>query len=256
MNQLEFRNVCLGYGGREILKDVNITVEKGDFFGLVGPNGSGKSTLIKSMLGLVKPRSGSIKWVPSVPRRGYVPQREQVDPIWPMRVQDLLRATIHALGFAFRYRREHAKVTQVMGLIGIDHLANQTLDTLSGGEMQRVLLARALIVDPQILLLDEPTAAMDLVASQKFLSLITHLHETHNITVVIVTHDLPSLIDRAHRLAIIQHGQLHSGTSEEILTSENLTRIYREPLKVSKVEGRTVIYPVSESEGGGMCSQH
>ncbi len=256
MATLEYKDVNLGYGRHEILRDVNLVVEKGDFFGLVGPNGSGKSTLIKSMLGLVKPRSGLIRWLPSVPRRGYVPQRERVDPIWPMRVRDLLRATIHALGNGFFCNKsEHIRAERAMEMIEISHLANQTLDTLSGGEMQRVLLARALVVEPEVLLLDEPTAAMDLVASQKFLSLITHLHEVHQMTVIIVTHDLPSLVDRAHRLGIIQHGELHSGNSKDLLTSENLSRIYREPLRVSKVDGHTVIYPVSDIKGNSQCSK-
>ena len=243
MELLRFEKVDLGYGRHLILKNVNLVVEKGDFFGLVGPNGSGKSTLIKAMLGLLRPQSGLVQWFPSVPVRGYVPQREQVDPIWPMRVQDLLRLTLCVSErLIHSHKKNQTQVDYAMEMIGIKHLANQTLDTLSGGEMQRVLLARALIVRPEVMLLDEPTAAMDLVAAHKFLSLITDLHEQCNMTVIIVTHDLPSLVDRAHRLGIIQHGQFFSGQSEELLTSSTLSGIYREPLTVKKVDGRTMIF--------------
>ncbi|MDG5815629.1 metal ABC transporter ATP-binding protein [Chitinispirillales bacterium ANBcel5] len=244
MDLLKFNNVTLGYGPHTILREINLKVRKGDFFGLVGPNGSGKSTLMKSMLGLVRPRHGSINWLSGVPKRGYVPQREQVDPLWPMRVRDLLRLTLCSADSALFYnRKEQVQVGKVMELTEIEHLRNQTLDTLSGGEMQRVLLARALIIEPDVLFLDEPTAAMDLVASQKFLSIITGIHHSRNVTVILVTHDLQSLVDRAHRLGIIQNGALHSDTADKLLTSINLSTIYKEPMVVKKVEGRTVIFP-------------
>ncbi len=239
---LTYQGVDLGYGRQVVLRDVNLSVERGDFLGLVGPNGSGKSTLVKSMLGLVRPMRGEIHWEGGVPKRGYVPQREQVDPIWPMRVRDLLEMTIHSLQtLQPLHRKQCPEVREIMELIEIDHLADKTLATLSGGEMQRVLLARALVVEPEVVVLDEPTSAMDLVASERFLSLINRMHEQKQTTVILVTHDLPSLVNRAHRLGIIQNGALHSGKTEEILTSENLSRIYEEPLTVRSVDGRTVI---------------
>ncbi len=247
MELLQFEGVDLGYGRDVVLRGVNMRVGRGDFFGLVGPNGSGKSTLLKAMLGLVKSQAGEIRWHPRVPKRGYVPQREQIDPIWPMRVRDLLRLTLCSLrGGRLFGEREPAAVPATMEMIEIEHLANQTLDTLSGGEMQRVLLARALIVEPEVLLLDEPTAAMDLVASQKYLSVITRLHHECDVTVIIVTHDLPSLIGRAHRLGIIQHGHVHSGLAGEMLTSEKLSDIYKEPMMVKKLDGHTVIFRQAE----------
>ncbi|ERP31959.1 metal ABC transporter ATP-binding protein [Chitinivibrio alkaliphilus] len=250
MALLSYTDVTLGYGARTILEKVNLCVEQGDFFGLVGPNGAGKSTLIKSMLGLLKAQSGKILWNPETVQKGYVPQRENIDPIWPMRVRDILRLTHCSLRGPFhRHRGEDSRVMEEMERIGIAHLANQTLDTLSGGELQRLLLARALITDPQVLILDEPTAAMDLVSSNRFLSLINTLHEERNMTVIIVTHDLPSLVHRAHRIGIIQDGQLHSGTTREMITSEKLSEIYQENLAVSTIDGRTIIYSQEETQG-------
>ncbi len=242
MTLLEYECVDLGYGRNVVLRDVNLQVEKGDFLGLVGPNGSGKSTLIKSMLDLIKPMAGTVRWAGGVPKRGYVPQREQVDPIWPMRVRDLLKMTLCSLRPIHPFhRRIPPQVEEIMGLIEIEHLADQTLNTLSGGEMQRVLLARALVVEPEVVLLDEPTSAMDLVAAERFLSLINRMHEQKKTTVVMVTHDLPALVNRAHRIGIIQNGTLHSGRTEDILTCESLSRIYQEPLTVCSVGGRSVI---------------
>lgn len=244
MDLLAFKDVSLGYNGRLVLENINLSVRKKQFLGLVGPNGSGKSTLMKSMLGLLRPKSGSITWVKETPVIGYVPQKEIIDPIWPMRVRDLLHLTLCSLEKAhFRHKKENVRVWNVMQWIGIEKMANQTLDTLSGGEMQRVLLARALIVEPEVLFLDEPTASMDLVSSQNFLSLISNLHEEQGITVVIVTHDLQSLAGRADSLGIIEQGRVYHDTAERLLTSESLSRIYKQPMFVKSVEGSTLIYP-------------
>ncbi len=246
---LKYEGVRLAYGRNVVLRDVNLHVEKGDFLGLVGPNGSGKTTLIKSMLGLIRPKLGTIDWRGGIPRCGYVPQQEEVDPIWPMRVRDLLKMTICSLRpLHLFHRKEPRQVREIMELIGIEHLANQTLDTLSGGEMQRVLLARALVVEPEVVLLDEPTSGMDLVAAERFLSLISKMHKGRKMTVIMVTHDLPSLVDRAQHLGIIENDTLYSGRVDEILTSEMLTKIYREPLTVRDVHGRTMILHGSAPE--------
>jgi zinc/manganese transport system ATP-binding protein len=247
---LVFEAVTLGYNGRVVLNNVNLTVKQGQFFGLVGPNGSGKSTLMKSMLGLVRPRSGTITWTSGMPKIGYVPQSELIDPIWPMRVRDLLHLTLCSLEPAnFRHKKEDIQVGAVMEWIGIEHLANQTLDTLSGGEMQRVLLARALIIEPEVLFLDEPTAAMDLVSSQKFLILISNLHVQKGMSVIIVTHDLQSLVGRAKSIGIIESGGLYYDTAEKLLTSETLSKIYKQPMLVKTVDDYTLIYPQNEGKG-------
>ncbi len=249
---LTFAKVTLGYNGRHVLEDINLVVNKGDFIGLVGPNGAGKSTLMKAMLGLVKPRAGSISWRPDIPKIGYVPQSEHIDPIWPMRVRDVLHLTLCSLERPhFFHKKEHSRVRQVMEMIAIESLANRTLDTLSGGELQRVLLARALIIEPDVLFLDEPTAAMDLVATRKFLSMISDLHRDHGITVVIVTHDLQSLAHRAEYLGIIANGKLYFDQTDTMLTSGNLTEIYGQPMTVRKVDGRALIWADEITEKAG-----
>lgn len=239
MKILQFQDVELAYGKHIVLSGVNLELKKGEFFGLVGPNGSGKSTLLKSLLGLIKPNSGEINWHTDSFKKGYVPQRERVDPIWPISVRNLISLTLSAAISPWRHQRgEVEQVDRVMELTKTAEFANKTLDTLSGGEIQRVLLARALVVEPDILLLDEPTAAMDIVAVQRFLSLITDIHTKSDMTIIMVTHDLNSLIDRADRLGILQHGSLYSGPASEILTTSSLSSIFREPMTVKVFEGR------------------
>lgn len=239
MKILEFKNVELSYGKHTIIKDVNLELKRGEFFGLVGPNGAGKSTLLKAILGLLKPRSGEIIWQDESLKKGYMPQRERVDPIWPISVRDLIRLTLQAAAFPRRHSKsDENKVDHVMNITRTKEIAGQTLDTLSGGEIQRALLARALVIEPEVLLLDEPTASMDIVAVQRFLSLITEIHANSSMTIIIVTHDLNSLVNRADRLGIIQHGSLYCGPSDEILTTSSLTSIFREPMSVKIFDGK------------------
>ncbi|MCC5848167.1 MAG: metal ABC transporter ATP-binding protein [Verrucomicrobia bacterium] len=251
MPLLTLEHVTLGYPGKALLKNLDFAVSRGEFFGIVGPNGAGKSTLLKTLLGLLPPLAGHLHWPEGRPVIGYVPQRERVDPIWPMRVRDVLHHTLCALGRPhFRRKREHASVAEVMAATGIEALANQTLDTLSGGEMQRLLLARALVVDPAVLVLDEPTAAMDLVATETFMNMISRLHRERGISILLVTHDLQSLSGRADRLGILQSGQLHQGSPEDLLTSESLGRIYGQKIQVDTLRGRSFIHIAHETVSG------
>ena len=237
-----FDRAILGYPRHEILREITFCVGQGDFVGIVGPNGAGKSTLVKSMLGQLPLCAGRMDWPRGRPVIGYVPQREQVDPIWPMRVRDMLQFTLTALEPPhWRRRGEHPRVAEVMQATEIESLADQTLDTLSGGEMQRLLLARALVVDPQVLLLDEPTAAMDLFATERFMTLIARLHRERQVTVVLVTHDLQSLAGRACTVGILAHGTLHHGPTADMLSAERLSEVYGHRVDVHHQDDRLFI---------------
>ncbi len=238
----QFEKACLGYPGNEVLQDISFHLDAGNFIGIVGPNGVGKSTLVKTMLGLLPLRSGRMTWHQEHARIGYVPQREQIDAIWPMRVRDILQLTLCALHRPHWYKRgEYAQVSEVMEATEITALADQTLDTLSGGEMQRLLLARALVVEPSVLLLDEPTAAMDLFASERFMQLITKLHRERNVTIVMATHDLQALVGRAGTVGILANGMLHYGPTVDMLSAERLTNVYGHPVGVHSKDGKLFI---------------
>ncbi|MCC5844829.1 MAG: metal ABC transporter ATP-binding protein [Verrucomicrobia bacterium] len=238
----EFQNADLGYRGNLLLRDLSLSLAAGDFLGIVGPNGAGKSTLVKTMLGLLPLRGGRMGWRPERPLIGYVPQREQIDAIWPLRVCDTLRLTLSAMDRPRLRRKDHLEdIDRVMRATGIEALAHQTLSTLSGGEMQRLLLARALVVRPRVLFLDEPTAAMDLFSTERFMDLIAGLHRDEGLTVILVTHDLQSLAGRADTLGILSDGVLHHGPADEMLTSERLTRVYGCDVRVERQNGTCFI---------------
>lgn len=215
------------------LEDVSFDLRRGDFLGLVGANGSGKSTLLKALLGLVRPFRGSIEWASPRPRIGYVPQSEQIDPAWPMRVRDLLELT-GSLAYPLfcEKSRLFSQIEGAMEMVGVSHLGNRLLENLSGGELQRVLLARALVLDPEVVLLDEPTAAMDLIASESFLFLVQKLRRKGKLTLILISHDLNILAKRANRLGIIAGGRFISGYPEELLESSALSRAFGRKIKV------------------------
>lgn len=245
----QFEHAHLGYPGNEVLRDISFTVNEGDFIGIVGPNGAGKSTLVKTMLGLLPLCAGRMDWPAGRPFVGYVPQREQIDPIWPMRVRDMLQFTLSALEPPhWRRRNEYGRVAEVMRSTEIEALADQTLDTLSGGEMQRLLLARALVVEPRVLLLDEPTAAMDLFATERFMELIARLHQETGLTVILVTHDLQALAGRACTVGILAQGTLHHGPTAHMLTPDRLSQVYGHPVEVHRQMNKCFICIQSAAE--------
>lgn len=246
-----FDQADLGYPSHRVLRELSFGVNERDFIGIVGPNGAGKSTLVKTMLGLLPLCAGRMEWPGGRPTIGYVPQREQIDSIWPMRVRDMLQFTLTALEPPhWRRRGEHERVAEVMQIAEIDALADQTLDTLSGGEMQRLLLARALVVEPQVLLLDEPTAAMDLFATERFMNLIARLHRDQHVTIMLVTHDLQSLAGRATTVGILSHGTLHHGPTSEMLSADRLSEVYGHPVEVHRQHDQLFIAMQGLENGG------
>jgi len=238
---LEFKKVNIKYSNKFILNNISFELNQGDFLGIIGANGSGKTTFIKSALGFIKPSSGSIKWTTNKIIKAYVPQYKKIDPIWPLSVNDLLILTIKAISPIFKKTNYTYNLDKIVELTNIKDLKAQTLDTLSGGELQRVLLARALIVEPNILFLDEPSSAMDLIANEKFLNLISYLNTEKNISIVMVTHDTCTLIDRSNKIAIIHNKNIYIGPSKELISSDNLSKIYNAPVYVKTIDKHTII---------------
>ncbi len=192
---IEVRGVSFSYGGPLVLEDVNLCLHQGDFISLIGPNGGGKTTLLKIILGLLKPTKGSVRIMGGSTgearhRIGYIPQKAQYDPQFPVSVFEVtLMGRLgwgHSYGLYSKSDREHSiRALEEVGLAG---LRNQAFSTLSGGQQQGVLIARALAGDPEILLLDEPTANLDVHMEQTFLDLLINLNQ--RMTVVLVSHDL------------------------------------------------------------------
>jgi manganese/zinc/iron transport system ATP- binding protein len=244
---IHFNQADLGYSrAAVVLRGVDLRVERGQFLGVVGPNGSGKTTLIRSLLGLLKPVSGEVRIGNGREVHfGYVPQRETVDTLFPIPVRDIvLMGRYGRVGVVKRPgKRDHEIAMQCLEHVGAANLAPRHYPELSGGQRQRVLIARALAAEPDVLVLDEPTAGMDMPSEYGLLELVSRLHVEDRLTVVMVTHLLGSVAECAQRIAIIAGGGLTEGTREEMLTADRLSRLYGMDVRVYEMDGRYAILP-------------
>jgi len=224
-------------GGRNILDGLSCEVRQGDFLAVIGPNGAGKTTLLRAVSGLLTPASGEVrifqKNLTAYSRRALaatvalVPQQMNLELPFTVEETVLMGRSPH-LGLLDRERREDYDIArQAMIFTGIDHLSGRRLDQLSGGERQRVLIARAICQQPRIMLLDEPTAALDPAHQLAVMQLMSRLLEEEGMTILMVSHDLNLAAMFAGRILLIKDGQgLASGLPEEILTPDRLHQAY------------------------------
>ncbi len=221
------RNLTFTYGGPPVLEDATFTVEQGDFASIVGPNGGGKTTLLKLILGLLQPARGEILVAnrPAAEARpliGYMPQHANLDPSFPMNVTEIvlmgrLKRGMKPGPFGREDRRQTGEIIQMLGLEDVRH---RSLGELSGGQRQRVLIARALACRPEILLLDEPTAHLDLHLEDEFLEILKELNR--RMTVVMVSHDLGFVASCVNRcICVNRHVHLHptSALKDDLIRS-------------------------------------
>jgi iron complex transport system ATP-binding protein len=237
MNCINVDSVTVRAGTRTILDSLDCTVREGDFLVIIGPNGAGKTTLLKALFGLVPFSSGSIT-VLERPLADYsrrqlavtlalVPQHLNLEFVFTVEETVLMGRAPH-LGLLERERRaDQAIAHQAMAFTDVAHLAGQRLDQLSGGERQRTMIARAICQQPKIMLLDEPTAALDPAHQLRIMELMQRLRYEENMTVVMVSHDLNLAALFASRILLLKDGAaLCSGIPAEILTPDNLRRAY------------------------------
>lgn len=244
---VDLRDASFGYGRTVVLQDIQFGLDAGEFVGLVGPNGAGKTTLLRGLLGLIRPKSGERRINPPETGAGvvfgYVPQEKAVDPFFPLSVLDVvLMGRYRLLGPG----RRPAAPDKEAALACLDHvqllqLAGASFQELSGGQKQRVLLARALATEPHVLILDEPTSAMDLAAEKGLMAVIQERHEAQGLTVVLAAHDL-NLVGRfATQIGIVAGGRVLSGPPRELLEARQLREVYGVDVEVHEVEGRRLI---------------
>lgn len=244
---IDIRDATFGYGRSVVLRRVQFGLSAGDFVGLVGPNGAGKTTLLRGLLGLVKPQSGERRINPPDGVAdvvfGYVPQEKAVDPFFPLSVLDVVLMGRYRLLGPGRRPAPSDRQAALACLVHVQlpHLADTSFQELSGGQKQRVLLARALATEPHVLVLDEPTSAMDLAAEKGLMAVIQERHEAQGLTVVLAAHDL-NLIGRfASKIGIVAGGQVLSGRPREMLEARQLREVYGVDVEVHEVQGRRLI---------------
>ncbi len=219
---LNIENICVKYGRIEALRNLSLSINEGDFIGIIGPNGGGKSTLLKTILGIKKPFKGTIEYTGTTQKKtklrmGYVPQISEINTQFPITVKEsvLTSKLPQKPTFLYKYtQKDNDEVMEILKSVDIDHLANRQIDELSGGEFQKMLIARALATNPDILLLDEPTAMVDNKSQRQIYNIIKKLSKDK--TILIVTHHIKDITKQAHKLIWLNRNVLAQGDPEEV----------------------------------------
>lgn len=232
---LRFENVTAGYEGRPVLKDVDLTVYENDFLGIIGPNGGGKTTLVKLMLGLIRPLGGRIRYLRDGRpqheiRIGYLPQYSTLDKRFPISVREVILSGLNREKPLWRrFTAAHRRRTEEMlRFLDMEALADQPIGSLSGGQLQRALLGRAMVAQPELLLLDEPSTYLDKPFETKLYSLLEQIN--NRCAIVLVSHDIGTVLQKVKNIACVD-GTLHYHPAGKI-GEEELERLMGCPFQL------------------------
>lgn len=218
---LEIRNLTVKYDDHVILNELNFWVNSGEIVAIIGPNGSGKTTLLRAILGLI-PHQGEVKIFGGPPRLalddiGYVPQKLDFDRTFPLTVEEFL----DFIKVKNRLWRE-----EVLREAGVTAFTDKRIGELSGGQLQRLLIAKALMKEPRLLMLDEATSGVDVAAEMTFFDLIAHLNETHKVTIMLISHEVQMVYKFATQILCLNKDLVCNGRPQEAITQEVLERLY------------------------------
>jgi zinc/manganese transport system ATP-binding protein len=244
---VELDDVGVRLGGRQILRHVTTGIGNGEFTGLIGPNGAGKTTLLRVILGLQDVNEGTVRRNGTV---GYVPQKLLIEPDMPLRVKDVVSLGIdgNKLGFRLPSRERAQKVDDMLVAVGADRYKNARVGELSGGEQQRVMIAHALVSKPDLLLLDEPLANLDISSAQGIVTVLADLSRKEGIAVLLSAHDMNPLLPVMDRIIYVAGGQVAAGTVDEVVQPEVLATLYGHEVDVLRVRGRVLVVAGSDQE--------
>jgi zinc transport system ATP-binding protein len=239
--RLDVADLSVRFGGLRALKNVSLSVPDGEVVGLIGPNGAGKTTLLRVMLGLAEPTHGTVRLFGHTPssfrqwgRLGYVPQRAVLDPTLPATVHEVVATgLVPSLGLFGRMgARERRRIDEVLGHVGMAGHAGARIGALSTGQQQRVLIARALATNPELLILDEPTGGVDPEAQTSFYALLQHLNRERDVTLILVSHDIGVVAKEVTRLACLNRRLVFHGRPGDFLSDTALTALYGPSVRV------------------------
>lgn len=244
---LSVSGVTLGYPGVIALSGINFEVNRGEFLGIVGPNGSGKSTLLKGLLGLLPLKSGQIHFhsndnqsIRSIRKLiGYVPQKNKNDLHFPALVREVVLMGLYAqIGWLHQPRKIHLqRALESLKNVGMLEFSERPISELSGGQQQRVMIARALAANPQLLILDEPTASVDIYAQRSILELLENLNKQMGITILMVSHDINEIVHSCDKILLLNGSVNIFGTPNQVLTKDNLKAVYGDRIYVYEHHG-------------------
>lgn len=240
---LDIQSASLQFGSRIVWRELSFSVAPGEFIAVIGANGSGKSMLLKSILGLSELSSGSI-WLPGgISSIGYVPQHRAADSDLPLKVKDLIRFGFdgHKFGLPIPTVKTKRLIAAALSSVSAEHLANEPIGNLSGGELQRVRVAQAIIDSPELILADEPLSNLDLAQQGIVSELINQSRKKNNAAVLFVTHDVNPIIDYVDRVLYLANGSYQIGTPDEVLQSDVLSKLYGTDIDVVRNQGRIVV---------------
>jgi len=252
---IDIENAVVSYREDVALRGVSLKVQSGEFVGIIGPNGAGKTTMLTIVNGLGKLLNGRVRVLGhyltagnghSLRKKvGYVAQVQNIDPRMPMNVREVVMLGRYGiLGLLRRPGKHDWKVVdEMLALVGMSHLARRPIGHLSGGEQQRVAIARCLAQEPELFLLDEPTASLDWKAQTDILELVKQIHNLRHLTTLFVTHDLNCLPVACDRVVLMKAGLIwNEGSPGELLTDDNLSRLYDMSLsEVKKRRGENIL---------------
>ncbi len=252
---LELNHIGVRFGDRRVLDDIHVQVRPGEFIGLIGPNGAGKTTLLRVILGLLSPSEGSV-YVTGKPVRhgnrsvGYVPQKIHLDPDTPLRGRDLVGLGLdgHRWGIPLPRRSRRQRIDEVLAAVDALQFADAPVGRLSGGEQQRLMIAQALLMDPKILLLDEPLSNLDIRSAYEVVRLVSRIGKEKGIAVIMVAHDINPLLGCMDKVMYLVQGHAVMGKVDDVIQSDVLSRLYGYDVEVLRVRGRILV--VGEQESG------
>lgn len=227
---LQFKNICYDVGKTRILNDISFKINEGDFLSIVGPNGSGKTTLLKLILGIKKQNQGEIFYQNSTNNKkisiGYVPQTKTLDKFFPAIALELV---LNGMSKTWNFKiskTQKQKAMEVLEKLNAAHLATKQLSYLSGGELQRIYLARAIVRNPKLLLLDEPATGIDMVCENDINAIISTLCKENKTTIIMITHDWSSAYYHTSKLLLLNKNLIYFGNPHDGFTDENMVKTF------------------------------
>jgi zinc/manganese transport system ATP-binding protein len=249
------KDLAGGYPGNAVWEGADFSIGQGEFVAVLGPNGAGKTTLFRILLGLVQPLVGSVSIFGERPQRGnsrigYVPQKHPIDSETGVEALELVRLGLdgNRWGTGLGGGKGMEAALEALHAVGAEELAHRSLGALSGGELQRIFLAEALIGKPDLLLLDEPLANLDMRREANLAQLISGVVRARNVTALLIAHNINPLLSMLDRVIYVANGRITTGTPEEVLNSKALTDLYGIPIEVLKDSlGRIAIIGMDEA---------